>query len=168
MRRKAKVIVLLGATLFVLGMAKQGRAQESCSEATLQGEYLVYGTAEARADQQGDPSYPRRQIEVWNFDGVGSVSGFLTVNAGGRVSRDVPSSATYTVDPDRCAALVTFASGAQWEVFITRDGTEGASIRVDPDQNGRTILGSRYLKKRVSEHHCEDCGHLSTRPLGDE
>jgi hypothetical protein len=153
MSRNVHVIVIVAASLLTVGFPSQGLAQERCSEATLQGDYLVYGTAEARLDQQDDPSFPRRQIEIWNFDGVGSLSGLITVNAGGRVSRDTPTSAIYAVDPDVCVALVTFGSGAQWEVFITRDGREGAGIRVDPDQNGQTILGSRYLKRRSRRSH---------------
>jgi hypothetical protein len=93
------------------------------------------------------------QIEIWTFDGVGSLSGVLTVNQGGTVKADQRTSGTYTVNPDLCAALVTFRSGAQWEVFLTRDGTEGATIRVDPDQNGETVIGNRYLKKRSRPEH---------------
>ena len=147
------VVALLGASVMWLGTATQARAQEACSAATLRGDYLAYGSAEARLDQQGVSSFPRVQIEIWTFDGVGSLSGVLTVNSGGKVMVDVPTSGTYTVNPDLCAALVTFKSGAQWEVFITRDGTEGASIRVDAEQNGETIIASRYLKKRSRREH---------------
>jgi hypothetical protein len=106
----------------------------------LQGDYLVYGSAEARLDQQGVSSFPRVQIEIWTFDGVSSVSGVLTVNSGGNVMVDVPTSRTYTVNPDLCAAPVTFMSRAQREVFITRDGTKGPASEWIPIQTARPSL----------------------------
>ena len=134
----------------VLGLVSTVHAQEGCSLATLQDEYLVTGAAEARLDQLGDPSFPRRVIEVWNFNGAGNISTFFTLNNGGTIVRGT-GMATYTVDPDRCTATVTFAAGIQFELFLTRDGREGAAIRVDTigDPEGRAaVIATRYIKKR--------------------
>ena len=131
----------------VPGLVATVHAQEGCSLATLEGEYLATGEVEARLDQRDDPSFPRRQIEVWTFDGTGNLSRFGTFNVGGRVSR-MTGTGTYTVDSDRCVATVTYPSGAQWDLYITRDGREGAAIRVDEDAEGRAFIATHTIKKR--------------------
>ncbi len=147
MKRNRLLLWLVIAGIFALGLAPKAQAQEKCSVATLNGEYLVTGGAEARLDQRDDPSFPRRNVAVWNFDGQGGLTGFRIQNAGGRISRR-DLNATYTMDSDRCVATLTFDTGTRWEIFITRDGSEGAAIRVDTDEEGRADMGTRYLKKR--------------------
>ncbi len=132
----------------VLGLVSTVHAQEGCSLATLQGEYLVTGAAEARLDQRDDASFPRRSIEVYNFDGKGNMSSFFTNNNGGTVNRGT-GTVTYTVDPERCTATLTFAAGFQFEFFLTRDGREGAGVRVDDvEPEERAVVATRNMKKR--------------------
>jgi hypothetical protein len=119
-----------------------------CSLATLQGEYLVTGQAQARLDQSDDPSYPRRGIEVYNFDGEGHMSSFFTNNNGGTIGRGT-GTVTYTVDPERCTAILTFAAGFQFEWFLARDGSAGEAVRVDVDKvTGKAVVATRSMKWR--------------------
>jgi hypothetical protein len=161
MKRTLTLLFAVGvvASLFVLGLVtnKQAvmglvpkvHAQEGCSLATLQGEYLVTGAAVPRLDQRDDPSFPRRIIEVYNFDGAGRGSSFFTLNNGGQVMRGSGTdNLTYTVDSDRCTATLTFANGVQFELFIARDGSQGEGIRVDEDDTGRAVIATRSIKKR--------------------
>ena len=139
--RSLLLVPLLSGTLG-LGLVGNVQAQEECSVATLQGDYLVTGAAEARVDQRDDPTYPRRVMAVWNFDGQGNMSAFNTVSLGGEIRRDSVN-ATYTVDSDRCTATLTFEGGGHFDLFITRDGSEGAAIRVDDG-----FIATRSIKKR--------------------
>ncbi len=143
------VASLLGGTLG-LGLSGKAQAQEECSVATLQGEYLVTGAAEARFDQRDDPSFPRTAVDVWNFDGQGGLSGFTRQNQGGRISGGdfTPGVPTYDMDPERCVATLALGAVQQWEIVIARDGSEGAAIRVDEDPEGRAVIATRFMKKR--------------------
>ena len=55
------------------------------------------------------------------------------------------------MDSEKCVATVTFAGNQQWEMFITRDGSEGAGIRVDLDDTGLAGIGTRFIKKREAK-----------------
>jgi hypothetical protein len=86
-------------------------------------------------------------LAVWNFDREGNVSGFATSSAGGVILRRAPVTATYTLDSD-CTGPLTFeAAQAHWDIVVTRDGREGAYIRVDDG-----TIATRYIKKR-----CRSC-----------
>jgi len=149
MKRNRLLLGLVIAGIFALGLAPKAQAQEKCSVATLNGEYLVTGGAEARLDQRDEDSFPRRIVAVWNFDGQGGLTGFTIQNQGGRINRNNNLNGTYTMDSDRCVATLTFSNGPQWDIIITRDGSEGAAIRVDPEtEDGRASIGTRFLKKR--------------------
>jgi hypothetical protein len=126
------------------------QAREECSVATLQGEYLVTGEAAARFDQRDDPSFPRIAVAVWNFDGLGRLTGFTNQSLGGEIRRN-NLNATYTMDSKRCVATVTFAGNQQWEMVIIRDGSEGAGIRVDSDDTALADIGTRFIKRREAK-----------------
>ncbi len=145
---KSIIFVIFLASMFVLGILPKAQAQEVCSEATLLGEYLVTGGNEARLEEREDPRYPLVAVAVWNFDGEGGFTGFNIQNRGGQIFRN-NLNGTYIMDSERCVATLTFAvGGAQFDTVITRDGSEGAAIRVDADEQGRTIIGTRFMKKR--------------------
>jgi len=110
MKRNRLLLGLVIAGIFALGLAPKAQAQEKCSVATLNGEYLVTGGAEARLDQRDDDSFPRRIVAVWNFDGQGGLTGFTIQNQGGRINR-ANLIGTYTMDSDRCVATLTLAAG---------------------------------------------------------
>jgi hypothetical protein len=149
MKRKIKPIVFLVffASLFVPRMLPNVQAREECSLATLEGEYLVTGETVARFDQRDDPTFPRLAVAVWDFDGNGRLIGFTTQNQGGQITRQNVN-AIYTMDSERCVATVTFAGNQQFEMVITRDGSEGAGIRVDLDGMGLANFTPRFIKRR--------------------
>ncbi len=132
--------------MFVLGILSNVGAQE-CSVATLDGDYLVTGGAQARADQADDPTYPRVVVSEWTFDGEGNQSGFATMSHGGQIIYRQPTTATYTLDSD-CVGVLTFAAGPQWHLVVTKDGSEGAALRIDVDEMGRGSIATRAFKKR--------------------
>jgi hypothetical protein len=147
-KRNIKLIVLLVffVGMFLPSMLPNVQAEEECSLATLQGEYLVTGETAARFDQRDDPSFPRIAAAVWDFDGNGRLSGFTIQNLGGQINR-ANVNATYTMDAERCVATVTFAGNQQWEMVISRDGSEGAGIRVDLDATGLANISTRLSRK---------------------
>jgi hypothetical protein len=142
----AIVFVFFFASMFVLTTLLNVQAEEECSLATLEGDYLVTGETVARFDQRDDPSFPRIAAAVWNFDGHGRLTGFTFQNLGGQINR-ANVNATYTMDAERCVATVTFAGNQQWEMIISRDGSEGAGIRVDLDATGLANISTRFIKK---------------------
>ncbi len=126
----------------VLGLVSTVHAQEGCSLATLQGEYLVTGRADARSDVP-DPTYPRVAIAVWTFDGEGGVTGFNTQSHGGVISRG-SFSGTFAFDPSNCTATLELGmEPAHWDLFMTANGSEGAAVRTD-----NANIATRYIKKR--------------------
>lgn len=143
---KSIVFVIFFASMFVLSTLPTVQAEEECSLATLKGEYLVTGETAARFDQRDDPSFPRIAVAVWNLDGHGGLTGFTIQNLGGEITRNNVN-ATYTMDSERCVATVTFAGNQQWDVVITRDGSEGAGIRVDLDATGLANISTRFIKR---------------------
>jgi hypothetical protein len=147
---KSIVFLIFFASMFVPSMPRNVHAREECSEATLRGEYLVTGETAARFDQRDDPSFPRIALAVWNLDGNGRLTGFTIQNLGGEITRNNVN-ATYTMDSERCVATVTFAGNQQWEMLISRDGSEGAGIRVDLDDTGLANISTRFIKKRETK-----------------
>jgi len=138
---KSTILGVFFGTMFVLGILSNVGAQEECSVATLQGDYLVTGGAQARIDQSDDPTFPRVALTVHIFDGQGGLTGFTTMSHGGQIIENPNLQATYTLDSD-CTGLLTFAD-AQWRIVVTRDGREGAYIRIDPG-----TIATRSIKKR--------------------
>ena len=139
---KSLLSVMLLTAALGLGLVGSVQAQEECSVATLQGDYLVTGGAQARVDQRDDPMFPVVSVAVNIFDGAGDMSGFATQSLGGVIRQRVPIAATYTLDAD-CTGTLTFGGGSHWEIFVTRDGREGAYIRVDDG-----FIATRSIKKR--------------------
>jgi hypothetical protein len=157
-KQSVKKIFILVAGIFLVVASRSGNfaavpfayAQEDCSLATLNGEYLVTGTVQARIDQRDDPTLPRIVVAVWTFDGKGNFTTHAIQNFGGDY-REVDQIGTYAVEPGRCVATMTFPPEMGAAVFrgpLTRDGREADVIRMDPDETGRVTLASRHLKKR--------------------
>ena len=142
MKKNIMAMTLLIASMCVLGVLPKVEAQEECSVATLQGDYLLTGGAQARIDQSDDPTFPRVTLGVHTFDGAGNLSGFNTMSHGGQILRNTVA-ATYTLNSD-CTGTITFpAINANWEIVVTRDGREGAYIRVDEG-----TIATRSIKKQ--------------------
>ncbi len=144
MKRTIMSMTLVVASIFVLGLVGNVQAQEQCSLATLQGDYLVTGRSDPPGYDHAAGGFPASFIAVWIFD-EGNISGFNTQSLGGLIRR-LPVNGTYELDPDRdCAYTLTFgvAQVAYWDLFVTRDGSEGAALRTDDG-----FIATRYIKKR--------------------
>ncbi len=151
---KRTITLLLGAGvltgLFVLGtVPKKGlglgivpsvQAGEGCTLATLQGDYLHTGGAQARIDQSDDPTFPRVFAGVETFDGEGNWSVRFTGSFGGEIRSQAEGSGTYTLNSD-CTGTI-HGRNDNWDLFVTRDGREGAIIRTDDG-----TIATRYIKK---------------------
>ena len=90
-------------------------------------------------------------ISVMTLRSPASLSPFGTLmetaDQGGQITRQNVN-AIYTMDSERCVATVTFAGNQQFEMVITRDGSEGAGIRVDLDGMGLANFTPRFIKRR--------------------
>jgi hypothetical protein len=125
----------------VLGSERKGHQDEECSVATLFGEYLFTGRADAPgyAHTAGLPSV---FAGVFTFDREGKMSGVSSQSRGGVISPRRIVSATYTLDPD-CIGTITFSGGERFDLFIARDGGEGNFIRVDEGS-----IATRTIKRQ--------------------
>ena len=86
-------------------------------------------------------NFPRVQAGVLTFDGDGNLSNFGTSSAGGEISRRVATTGTYTLDSDCTGTLQV--PGANWDVFVSRDGNNGTFIRYDDG-----TIAIRLFKRR--------------------
>ncbi len=155
MKRTLILLIAAGAvaSLLILGLTPKNhripglvstvhaQEEEGCTVATLRGDYLVTGGAQARIDQSGDRTFPRVALAVHIFDGEGGLTGFTTMSHGGQIIENSNLQATYTLDSD-CTGRLTFPD-AKWRIVITRDGREGAYIRTDAG-----TIATRSIKKR--------------------
>jgi hypothetical protein len=138
-KQSVKKIFILVAGIFLVVASRSGNfaavpfayAQEDCSLATLNGEYLVTGTVQARIDQRDDPTLPRIVVAVWTFDGKGNFTTHAIQNFGGDY-REVDQIGTYAVEPGRCVATMTFplrwallSSGARSHGTVERPMSSG-------------------------------------------
>lgn len=143
-------------TIFIIGpasskglFAKAHAGQSSlggkeCSVATLYGEYLYTGSAEANIKQRDDPTYPRVFAGLFSFDGAGNLSGFDTRSFGGDITRRQAFTGTYTLNSDCTGTIHYFSTiDTNWDLFVSTDGIEGNLIRYDPG-----IIATRSFKKQ--------------------
>ncbi len=140
MKRIAIGLIATGVVLglFVLGLVPNkkpllggvlsARADEGCSVATLEGDYLMTGRADTPADDP-QPTFPRVFAGVFTFDGNGNMLVLHTRSDGGVITQHQTARATYTLDSD-CSGHVTFLTN-EWDVYATRDGKKGYLIRTD-------------------------------------
>ena len=147
--------VAVVATLFVLGVVphKQAipgvvptvHAQEGCTLATLQGDYLFSGRSDSRDDApQG--TFPHVSVGVHSFDGAGNFAQRSTISRGGVIDHET-AIGIYTLNAD-CTGTVTYrleggAADLHWDIVVTRDGTEGVYVRTDPG-----TIATRSIKKQ--------------------
>jgi hypothetical protein len=125
--------MLVGGVVFRNGRVRIVRglhAQEGCTLATLQGEYLFTATAETPAYAQ-DPGFPIRVVGVLTFYGDGTNSGKFTRSRGGEITRfQGGDRGVYTLDAD-CTGTMLNGGVRNWDIFVTPDGSEGVAIRTD-------------------------------------
>lgn len=137
--------IVMSLTLAIVGLIAPGfafadnehRGVDECSVATLFGEYLFTGRADApRYDHdaaEGNPPgpFPRVFAGVYTFDGEGNMTGVASQSRGGVTVSKTSVNATYTLDSG-CMGTITFHPQEQhFDIFIALDGSEGNFIRVD-------------------------------------
>src|SRR5439155_7304632 len=133
MKRIVMSLTLAIASLIVPGFAFA--EEHECSVATLYGDYLFTGRADAPMYEH-IATFPRVFAGVYTFDGEGNMSGVASQSRGGVTVTKIPVSATYTLDSE-CMGTLTFhpvppATDEQhFDIFIAQDGQEGNFIRVD-------------------------------------
>jgi hypothetical protein len=145
----ATVKVVLGSMLvggFVFqngraGIVRRVHAQEGCSLATLQGEYLFTATADAPAYAQ-DAGFPIRVVGLRIFPGDGTHSDTYTRSNGGVITSILDEEGVYTLDAD-CTGTMLNGGVRNWRMFVTRDGSEGVAIRTDDG-----TVSSQTFKRR--------------------
>ena len=83
-------------------------------------------------------TYPRVFAGVATLDGAGNISGLETASRGGQINRRITFRGTYTLDSD-CTGTV--AGDSNWDMFVSRDGSEGNLIRYDEG-----AIATRFIK----------------------
>jgi hypothetical protein len=137
-------LLLVGAAI-TLGLANPGNAeaQNSCSTATLTGNYIY-----AQDGYQDSVSKPFAQAGRETFDGKGNMSGVFSGNFNGTIVRG-DYAGTYTVNPD-CSGSVTFTDNlnqtSHFDIYVADNGNE--FVFVQTDQNSITAA---YERRRVSQ-----------------
>ena len=125
------------------GLVRSAQAGErGCRLDTLQGEYLYTGRAD-RAPDDPATTFPRVFAGVWTFDGEGNLTQFETFSGGGQIFRRVTRPATYTLDSDCTGTLHFLDTGANYDLFVSRDGSEGNAVRYDDGH-----IATRSFKRR--------------------
>ncbi len=107
-------------------------AQESCSPASLKGQYAFTGRGFIEAAQ---PNVQRMHYGVFVFDGTGKFTGKQSSSRGGKIGRE-KIEGVYTLDLD-CTGTMTFGGimdpsrNVHWDLFLTEDHKRGHMIRMD-------------------------------------
>ncbi len=126
--------IVMSLTLAIVGLIAPGFAladqDHECSVATLFGDYLFTGSADAPMYEH-IATFPRVFAGVYTFDGEGNMSGVASQSRGGVTVSKILVKATYTLDSE-CMGTITFHPDEQhFDMFIARDGNDGNFIRVD-------------------------------------
>ncbi len=142
------LIVGLASNKGILPKAHAGEeslGEKGCSEATLEGDYLFTGLAFSPSGVL-DPTRPALVAGVRTFDGAGNLSQIQTASQGGVITSDVQAMGTYTLDSD-CTGRMTIAGTAHWDIFVARDGSEGAGVSTNEGRiNQQTFRKSAPAK----------------------
>jgi hypothetical protein len=123
----------MSLTLAIIGLIVPGAAfaeDHECSVATLFGDYLFTGSADAPMYEH-IATFPRVFAGVYTFDGEGKMAGVASQSRGGVTVTKIPVQATYTLDRE-CMGTITFHPDEQhFDIFIAQDGGEGNFLRID-------------------------------------
>ena len=119
-------------------------AQEGCSLATLQGEYLFYNRNDAPG--YAGSLFPELVVGLRTFDGEGNLRQVWDRSRGGEITLRSEDAGVYTLGPDdkgRCIGTMLIAGDRNWDLFVTEDGSEGVAFRTDDGK-----IGFGTLKRR--------------------
>jgi hypothetical protein len=119
--------------LVLLGCAPgMSAAQQPCTTATLQGQFVFTGRGFIEA---AEPGIQRVHYGIFVFDGTGKLTGKQSSSRGGKIGRE-KLQGNYTLDAD-CAGTMEFGlvpnHGGQmhWDLYVTEDHKRGHIIRMD-------------------------------------
>jgi hypothetical protein len=107
-------------------------AQQSCSLASLKGQYVFTGRGFIEAVQ---PGVQRMHYGVFIFDGGGKFTGKQSSSRGGKIGRKKLED-SYTLDSD-CSGTMTFGGimdpsrNVHWDLYVTEDHKRGHMIWMD-------------------------------------
>ncbi len=120
-------LLTLGLLSCVPGMSA---AQEQCTTATLQGQFVFTGRGFIEA---AEPGIQRVHYGIFVFDGAGKLTGKQSSSRGGKIGRE-KLQGTYTLDAD-CTGTMTFGfspgSETHWDLYVAEDHKRGHIIRMD-------------------------------------
>ena len=115
--------------------SRRSGSQSACNPDSLQGTYIYANDGFETGGGTSTQRSPFAQAGVEVYDGDGTMSGSVTSNSNGAVSR-VSYDGTYTVDDD-CAGEITSGSAGQepfhFAIYVDPSGEEFAFVRADAD-----------------------------------
>jgi hypothetical protein len=126
-----RAVIAITPALLTLSLTA-GWAQESCSVASLKGQYVFTGRGFIEAVQ---PGVQRMHYGVFVFDGTGKFVGKQSSSRGGKIGRE-KLEGTYTLESD-CTGTMTFGGimdptrQVHWDVYLSEDHKRGHMIRMD-------------------------------------
>ena len=143
------LVGFVGILAMGAGYAKdENAAGAKCSEATLNGRYLL---AFDGFIVKGDEKVPFAVANFEVFDGNGNAKGVSSFSVNGKITRKEPFSATYTVKAN-CTGTTTVDANVvtHYDFFTAPDGSMLTFVQTDP---GVVAAGSqlRGTAKRVGE-----------------
>ena len=122
-------ILAVGLIVWGAGHPAPAWSDNSCSQRTLKGTYMIscHGVQGA-----GQSNFAIAGLE--HFHGDGTSSGVTSYTDKDNILRQVPFTATYTVNPD-CTGTYTATDEngtIHLDVFLARDGSEFSFVFTDP------------------------------------
>jgi hypothetical protein len=129
------VVALIGVGLLAGAQGyAQGAEDDSkgtCSEATLRGTYLfAYDGVEIKEDHHDHAPFAVAGYEV--YDGNGEVDGVVSTSVEGEISRNKPTSGTYSVNDDCTGTVSYMGRGTHYDLFIAPDGSMFTFVQTNP------------------------------------
>src|SRR3954463_13914930 len=130
MQKRIDLLASLSLALISTGLL----AQEKCTLATLNGQYVFTGRGFIEALQ---PGVQRMHYGIFIFDGAGKFAGKQSSSRGGKIGRE-KLEGTYTLDSD-CTGTLTLATvgygkpgfETHWDLYVTEDHKRGHIVRMD-------------------------------------
>jgi hypothetical protein len=133
------LLSFLTATLVVLGNAARLTAKPGCSDATLRGSYAVHATGTVLS---GPNAGPIAFVGAFTYDGMGQLSGNLTIRRNSQTGAETLSKVQYTgsysvnadCSFDETWTLAGTTSSSVHDADIVDNGTGFVFVNITPGQ----------------------------------
>src|SRR5215208_4556948 len=139
--------VLAGGAGYAEDNGDENASGAKCSEATLQGTYLL---AEDGVVITGKGQEPFAAAGYEVFDGNGNVKNVSSTNFNGEITHNEHISGTYTVKAD-CTGTTKYRTGIQDDLFIAPDGSMFTFLHTKPPEVVTSGFDLRGTAKRVGD-----------------